>query len=271
MASSAARAFRLLCREGRHKGQTSGLPGPALSKCAQANLVILPREYAADFEEFCSLNPKPCPLLEVTGVGSRNFARLGPDIDITRDVPKYCIFKDGKVVEEVYSIESYWNDNMVGFMLGCSFSFESALLEAGIPVRHIEQGTNVPMYQTNIQCIKAGIFEGPVVVSMRPFHPDVVESVINITEKYPRVHGSPIHIGTPEDIGVDLSKPPDWGESVEIRDGEIPVFWGCGVTPQAALERAQPSFAITHAAGHMLVLDIANEELAGNALKSSAS
>ena len=144
-------------------------------------------------------------------------------------------------------------------MLGCSFSFESALLEAGIPVRHIEQGTNVPMYQTNIQCIKAGIFEGPVVVSMRPFHPDVVESVINITEKYPRVHGSPIHIGTPEDIGVDLSKPPDWGESVEIRDGEIPVFWGCGVTPQAALERAQPSFAITHAAGHMLVLDIANE------------
>lgn len=261
-AAAAARAFRLLCREGKHTEQTSGLRGAALSRCAQANVVILPKEHALDFESFCRLNPTPCPLLEVTKVGSPRFPSMGADIDLTRDVPKYCIFKYGDMVEEVTSIETYWNEDMVGFLLGCSFSFESALIEAGISVRHIEQGSNVPMYETNLQCQKVGIFEGPVVVSMRPFHPDVVDDVIKITSKYPRVHGAPIHVGSPEEIGVDLSAPPKWGDAVKIHEDEVPLFWGCGVTPQAALVKARPSLAITHAPGHMLVLDVENDDLA---------
>ena len=260
-AAVAARAFRQLCREGKHTGQTSGLSG-VLGRCAQANVVILPKHYAADFEMFCRLNPRPCPLLEVTEIGSPKFTKMGQSIDVTQDVPKYSIFKDGELVEEVISVESYWDEDMVGFILGCSFSFESALIDAGIPVRHIEQGRNVPMYQTNIQCKKSGIFEGPMVVSMRPFHPDDIGNVVQITSKYPRVHGAPIHIGFPEDIGIDITKPPDWGDAVKIHEEEVPLFWACGVTPQAALTQARPSLAITHSAGHMLVLDVENEDLA---------
>lgn len=267
-AATAARAFRQLCREGKHTGQTSGLAGAALSRCAQANVVILRHEDAEDFENFCRLNPKPCPLLEMTEVGSPFFTKMGKDIDVTRDVPKYSIFQDGNVVDEAHSVESYWDNDMVGFLLGCSFSFESALVDAGLPVRHIEQGSNVPMYKTNIQCKKSGKFEGPMVVSMRPFLPSDVETVIAITEQYPRVHGAPIHVGSPEEIGVDVSSPPDWGDAVEIRDGEVPVFWACGVTPQAALVQARLPLAITHAPGHMLILDVENEGLTGNLMEN---
>lgn len=227
---------------------------------AQANLVILPGEYAADFREFARKNPKPCPVLEVIE-GSPIVHDMGEGASIVTDIPKYFIYKDGVKVDEVTDASPYWRQGFVGFLIGCSFSFEEALLEAGIDVRHISQGCNVPMYKTGIQCERAGVFEGPLVCSMRPMTPKNAEIAAEITGRYPNVHGAPVHMGDPGQIGIlDIARP-DYGDPVEIREGEIPVFWACGVTPQAAVERAKPPIVITHAPGHMFITNVKNSEL----------
>jgi uncharacterized protein YcsI (UPF0317 family) len=219
-------------------------------------LVILPADLAADFGEYCRLNPKPCPVLARTEPGDPHFRSLGEDIDIRTDVPKYRIWRNGELVVETTDIRDHWRDDLVSFALGCSFSFEQLLIDQGIEIRHIKQGTNVPMYQTSIDTVPAKFFSGPLVVSMRPLSSADAIRAIEITSKYPDVHGAPVHIGFPERIGIsDLAKP-DYGDPIAILPGELPVFWACGVTPQAAIERARPSFCITHAPGCMLITDL---------------
>ena len=254
---SAAYAGRLKIREGRHNKQTSGFaPG-----FAQANLVILPQKWAKDFFEFCYRNPKACPLLGVGRPGDVSLPSLGKNIDISRDVPKYRVFKDGVFVEEVEDCLAYWQADFVSFLIGCSFSFEWAILNAGIEVRHIAVDRNVSMYRTNIQCESVGPFNGPLVVSMRPMKPKDAIIAIQLTGVMPQVHGAPIHFGDPEVIGIaDIAKP-DFGEAVPIYEGEVPVFWACGVTPQVAVMNASPEIAITHSPGCMLVTDITDDEL----------
>ncbi|MBI0577766.1 putative hydro-lyase [Neobacillus cucumis] len=226
----------------------------------QANLVILKKEYAFDFLLFCQRNPKPCPLLDVTEPGSFIPGKIARNADIRTDIPRYRIYRDGVFTEEVTDISEYWEDDMVGFLLGCSFTFETPLLESGIPVRHIEENCNVPMFKTNIPCERAGVFEGPTVVSMRPMKPEDAIRAVQITSRFPSVHGAPIHIGDPSQIGIaDISKP-DFGDPVTIKDGEIPVFWACGVTPQAVAMKSKPSIMITHAPGHMFISDVRDEK-----------
>ena len=256
--------LRTLIRQGKYGGNTSGF-------CAgyvQCNLVILPADSATEFLQFCQRNPKPCPLIAKSEPGDFKLPTLGHDLDIRTDIPSYKVFEQGQVVSEINDISALWRDDLVAFLLGCSFSFEEALIADGLDVRNISEAVNVPMYRTNIDCTPAGPFAGKMVVSMRPFLPSDVETVIAITEQYPRVHGAPIHVGSPEEIGVDVSSPPDWGDAVEIRDGEVPVFWACGVTPQAALVQARLPLAITHAPGHMLILDVENEGLTGNLMEN---
>jgi len=228
----------------------------------QANLVILPVKYAMDFFIFCQRNPKPCPVLDVCEPGKFTPILTAPSADIRTDIPKYRLYKKGVMVEEVNDILNLWSDDLVSFLLGCSFTFEKALSDAGIPIRHIEENRNVPMYITNIECVPAGIFNGPMVVSMRPIAEELVEKAISITSRFPRVHGAPIHVGDPAKIGIkDISKP-DFGDLVSIKKGEIPVFWACGVTPQAAVMRVKPELVITHAPGHMFITDIKDDDLA---------
>lgn len=229
---------------------------------AQANLVILPREYAEDFKEFTEKNPKPCPVLEILD-GSPLVHDMGEGANIATDIPRYFIYRNGVKTDEVTDISAYWQEDFVGFLIGCSFSFEEALLEAGIDVRHISMGCNVPMYKTNMECEKAGVFEGPLVCSMRPMTPENAKKAAEITGRYPNVHGAPVHMGDPAQIGISDIDSPDYGDSVEIRDGEIPVFWACGVTPQAAVERAKPPIVITHAPGHMFITNVKNADLNG--------
>ena len=228
----------------------------------QANLVVLPKALAADFLLFCQRNPKPCPLLSVSDPGSTFFAGFGDDLDIRTDVPRYRVWKNGEMIDEVANVSSYWRDDLVSFAIGCSFSFEEALVAEGLDVRHISCASNVPMYRSNIATHAAGPFHGPMVVSMRPFKPAEAIRAIQLTSKFPSVHGAPVHLGDATQIGiVDLNKP-DFGEPVEIRAGEIPVFWACGVTPQAVLMASKPDFCITHAPGYMLVTDKLNAQLA---------
>jgi uncharacterized protein YcsI (UPF0317 family) len=247
--------FRASCRQGEFTSQTSG----QCSGFAQANLCILPKKYAYDFLLFCTRNPKPCPLLHVLEEGQFQF---GQDIDVRSDLPKYRVYENGILKsEEPTNIESLWRSDYVTFVIGCSFSFEEAMTRAGLPLRHVETQRNVPMYNTSIACAPAGCFSGNMVVSMRPMTPAQALKAVEITARYPRVHGSPIHLGSPSDIGIfDIDKP-DYGEAVEIRPGEIPVFWACGVTPQAIVMKSKPSICITHAPGCMLVLDTRNDEL----------
>lgn len=288
---------RLACRKGQLADHTSGL-APGL---AQANLVILPEECADDFQRFCELNPQPCPLLEVTKDGSPYFTEVAKGSDVRTDLPKYRVWRDGKLAEEVTDVLHLWPDakkegdsaiksetediRWRAFLLGCSFSFEESLLQANIPVRHLQQDSltyngqnkceppftklseeprNVPMYKTNVACKSSGVFQGPLVVSMRPMTPEQAEEAARITGQYPRVHGAPVHAGDPSKLGIDKIDKPDFGDPVTILEGEIPVFWACGVTPQAALMQAKLPIAITHAPGHMLVLDCTNESLKGN-------
>lgn len=254
---SAAYAIRLKIREGHHNKQTSGFaPG-----FAQANLVILPQEWARDFFEFCYRNPKACPLLAVGRPGDVTLPTLGKDINISTDVPKYRVFKDGIFVEEIEDCSNYWRADFVSFLIGCSFSFEWAILKAGIEVRHIALDRNVSMYRTNIQCESAGPFEGPFVVSMRPMKPKDAITAIQLTGAMPQVHGAPIHFGDPEEIGIADIANPDFGDAVPIYEGEVPVFWACGVTPQVAVMNAKPEIAITHSPGCMLVTDITDDQL----------
>ncbi len=248
---------RLAARSGSLATQTSGLAGGF----AQANLVILPREYAYDFLLFCQRNRKPCPLLEVTDVGSPVPRTLAPDADLRTDLPRYRVWEHGTPVAEPNDIRDLWRDDFVSFLIGCSFTFEAALIRAGLEVRHVELGVNVPMYRTNIACTPAGIFSGPLVVSMRPYQPADVERARAVTARYPDVHGAPVHWGAAEAIGITNLAHPDFGDPVPLRAGEIPVFWACGVTPQAAIMAARPSLAITHSPGCMLVTDMLDESL----------
>ena len=253
-----AEQTRGACRTGQLSEQTSGLaPG-----FAQANLVILPRELAADFLLFCQRNPKPCPLLDVTEPGSPVPRRAAPEADLRTDLPRYRVWRDGRLVDEPTDIRSLWQDDFVSFLIGCSFTFEAGLLRAGVPVRHIELGVNVPMVRTNVACQPAGVFHGPLVVSMRPLKPADAIRAVQITSRYPAGHGAPVHLGLPEQIGIaDLARP-DFGDPVPIERDELPVFWACGVTPQAVVMSAKPPLVITHSPGCMFVTDLRDEELA---------
>ncbi len=249
---------RLASRKGVLTDSTAGFaPG-----YVQANLAILPERLAGDFLRFCQRNPKPCPLIGVSEVGDPTLASIGADLDIRTDVPGYRVFRDGEVIAETTDIRDYWRDDLVTFAIGCSLSFEEALLDADVPLRHVETGVKVPMFRTNIACVPAGPFAGPMVVSMRPMTPAQAIRAVQITSRYPAVHGAPVHIGLPEAIGIaDLSKP-DYGDPVEIRPGELPVFWACGVTPQSVIAAAKIDFAMSHAPGMMLATDLKNHALA---------
>jgi uncharacterized protein YcsI (UPF0317 family) len=245
-------------RTGEWSGPTAGLADGHV----QANLVILPRALADDFLRFCQRNPKPCPVLAVGEPGRPGLPALGEGIDIRTDVPRYRVWRHGALVDEPTAIGHLWRDDFVTFAIGCSFSFEQALLEADLPVRHIEQGRNVPMYRTRIATEPAGPFHGPLVVTMRPMPAAAAIRAIQVTSRFPNVHGAPVHIGDPAQIGIaDLARP-DYGDAVDVREGELPVFWACGVTPQAAIVQAQPEFCITHAPGCMLITDLMNHQLA---------
>ena len=239
-------------REGRFCEETAGLAGGYL----QGNIAIMPASLATDFFRFCQRNPKPCPLVGVSETGDPMLPALGMDIDIRTDIPRYKIFRDGEFVEQVTDINEYWSDDLVTFVLGCSFSFEEALMAEGISVRHIEQKRNVPMYHSNIAAKAAGPFKGELVVSMRPLPVADAIRAVEITSRFTRAHGAPIHLGDPAEIGINNINQPDFGDPVDIRDGEIPVFWACGVTPQIAIRNAKPPLSITHAPGHMLITDI---------------
>ena len=228
----------------------------------QGNLAILPEKFAASFHRFCQLNPKPCPIIGMSDVGDPRIPSLGLDLDIRTDVPRYRVWRDGALVDEPSDIAKWWRDDLVTFAIGCSFSFEQALLEAGIELRHMTCDCTVPMYRTSVQTTAAGPFHGPLVVSMRPMRPADAIRAIQITTRFPAVHGAPVHIGKPELIGIaDLAKP-DYGDAVPIRDDDIPVFWACGVTPQSVIAAARPDFCITHYPGAMLVTDRRNNEFA---------
>ena len=258
MESSTGKDVRLACRRGEWSKPTAGLAAGR----AQANLVVLPKEWAFDFLLFCQRNPKPCPLLEVTEPGDPVPRRFAPDADLRTDLPRYRIWRSGELAEERAEVSDLWQQDFVSFLIGCSFTFESALLEAGVPVRHIEDNVNVPMFRTNIPCQPAGPFQGPMVVSMRPLTPASAIKAVQITSRYPSVHGAPVHWGNPEAIGIrDISKP-DYGDPVRIEPEEIPVFWACGVTPQSVLMAAKLPLAITHAPGCMFVTDVMDESLA---------
>jgi uncharacterized protein YcsI (UPF0317 family) len=251
-------AARLAIREGTHRGPTSGLaPG-----FVQGNLAILPNVLAADFLRFCQLNPKPCPLIGSSAPGDWRVPALGEDLDIRTDLPRYRVWRNGELVAEPDEIDEFWRDDLVSFVIGCSFSFEEALMADGIEMRHITRGCNVPMYRTSIATAPAGPFHGPMVVSMRPMRPADAIRAIQITTRFPAVHGAPVHIGKPELIGIkDLAKP-DYGDAVEVTEDELPVFWACGVTPQSVIATVKPEFCITHYPGSMLVTDRKNTEFA---------
>ena len=251
-------ALREKIRSGDHAGNTSGYaPGHV-----QCNIVILPAAQANDFLRFCQLNPKPCPLIAMSNKpGDYTLPLLG-DIDIRSDVPSYRVFHNGELTGEPAEITALWQDDLVTFALGCSFSFEEALLADGLEVRNVTEGVNVPMYRTSIDCNSAGPFAGKMVVSMRPFAAAQAIRAVQICTRFPAVHGAPVHLGDPALIGIgDLARP-DYGDAVSVRSNELPLFWACGVTPQVALEAARPPLAITHSPGCMLVTDLRNSQLA---------
>jgi uncharacterized protein YcsI (UPF0317 family) len=247
---------RLAIRRNEHTGPTSGLaPG-----FVQANLAILPKALAEDFLRFCQLNPKPCPLVGVGAPGDPALPALAEDLDIRTDLSRYRVWTNGEVVDEPNDIKRWWRDDLVTFAIGCSFSFEEALVESGIELRHVTCNCTVPMYRTSIDCAPAGPFHGKLVVSMRPMTPANAIRAVQVTTRFPSVHGAPVHLGKPESIGiVDIAKP-TWGDAVPIGADEIPVFWACGVTPQSVIADARPEFCITHYPGAMLVTDRRNVE-----------
>lgn len=250
-------SVRQTIRSGEWKGHTSGLA----ERQVQGNVVILPERQAADFLRFCQRNPKPCPVLAVSEPGSYGLPTLGRDIDIRTDVPKYRVWRHGELEEEIHDITAIWQPDWVTFVLGCSFSFEQALMDDGIQLRHVQQGRNVAMFKTSISTVPAGDFRGPLVVTMRPMTASDAIRAVQITSRFPNVHGAPVHLGDPKQIGIhDLSRP-DYGDPVEILANEIPVFWACGVTPQAAIIQAKPPICITHSPGCMLVTDLLNHHL----------
>jgi uncharacterized protein YcsI (UPF0317 family) len=251
-------AARQAIRRGEHSGPTSSLaPG-----FVQANLAILPKSFAEDFLRFCHLNPKPCPLVGVAAAGDWRLPAIGEDLDLRTDLSRYRVWRDGAVVEEPTNLMRWWRGDLVTFAIGCSFSFEEALVDGGIELRHVTCDCTVPMYRTSIETVPAGPFHGPLVVSMRPMKPADAIRAVQITTRFPSVHGAPVHLARPEAIGIaDIAKP-DWGDAVPIHDDEIPVFWACGVTPQSVIMAVKPEFCITHYPGAMLVTDRRNNEFA---------
>jgi uncharacterized protein YcsI (UPF0317 family) len=244
-------------RAGKYASTAGVAPG-----FVQGNLVVLPEAQASAFHRFCQLNPKPCPIIGMSDVGDPRIPALGLDLDIRTDIPQYVVWKDGEAIDRPYEVSKYWRDDLVSFVIGCSYSFEEPMMADDLPIRHIEQNTLVPMYRTNIACRPAGPFAGPMVVSMRPLKPVDAIRAVQITSRFPSVHGAPVHLGLPQSIGItDLAKP-DYGDPVTVAADEIPVFWACGVTPQSVIAAAKVPFAITHAPGMMLVTDLKNKQLA---------
>ena len=248
---------RAAIRAGRWAQQTAGLAAGFV----QANLAILPEADAEDFHEFCRLNPKPCPLLDVTAPGSPAPEKTAPGADLRTDLPRYRVFEGGELVAEPTDISAWWRDDLVAFLLGCSFTFEPALIEAGVPVRSIDRGTVVPMYRTNRMCVPVGRFAGPMVVSMRPIPAGLVDLATAISGRYPDVHGAPVHAGDPAEIGVEDLDQPHWGDPPPSEPGDVPVFWACGVTPQAVALASKPELMITHAPGNMFITDLRIDDL----------
>ena len=255
--AAASERARLECRAGMASSTAGVAPG-----YVQGNLAILPEKLAASFHRFCQLNPKPCPIIGMSEAGDPRIPSLGLNLDIRTDVPRYRVWQNGEVVDEPTDIMAYWRDDLVAFVLGCSFSFEEALMADDLPIRHIERNVRVPMYRTNIACTPSGPFAGPMVVSMRPFKPADAIRAVQITSRFPAVHGAPVHLGHPRSIGIADIMKPDYGDAVPVADDEIPVFWACGVTPQSVISAAKLPFAITHAPGLMLVTDLLNKHLA---------
>lgn len=243
---------RAAIRAGQYASHTAGLGRGYL----QANLAIMPEAFALDFMRFCQRNPKPCPLTGVSDTGNPQMFTMGRDIDIRSDVPAYNIYRDGKLDDTVSDIRDLWRDDFVVFALGCSFTFENALQQAGIPVWHIDHNTTVPMFRSNLQTVPAGPFSGQMVVSMRAIPEDRVEEVAAISRRFPLAHGAPVHCGDPSGLGIKDIARPDWGDPAPVGPGQVPVFWACGVTPQVAIEAAGLPLCITHKPGHMLITDI---------------
>jgi uncharacterized protein YcsI (UPF0317 family) len=244
--------LRRLCRDGAFDGPTSGLAAGYV----QANMVILPKADAEDFSDYCARNPKPCPVLEMLGPGDPEPKMVAPGADVRTDLPRYRVFRDGVLIAEPTGIQDLWRDDLVTFLLGCSFTAEEALLGAGLPLYHIKETGFVPMFTTNIATEPAGMFSGPMVVTMRPFTEDDAARAAEITSHYPMGHGAPIHKGDPAAIGISDLSAPDYGMAVTIPDGHVPLFWACGVTPQEAILKSRPALAITHAPGHMFVSEV---------------
>lgn len=256
LAGKSPREIRELIRTNQFNGPTAGVA----RGYAQANLAVLKKEDAFSFLLFCQRNQKPCPLLDVTEPGSPIPSLVAPEGDIRTDIGSYRIYRNGELSEEVQDITPFWEDDMVGFLIGCSFTFEHALINNGIPIRHIDLGCNVPMYKSNIACTRAGKFDGNMVVSMRPVKEKDVVRAVQVTSRFPAVHGGPVHIGSPETIGIQDLAAPDFGDAVSVDAGEVPVFWACGVTPQAVAMHAKPELMITHSPGHMFVTDVSDEQ-----------
>jgi uncharacterized protein YcsI (UPF0317 family) len=252
------REIRADIRSGTLTGITAGLGEGHV----QANLAVLPRDQAYDFLLFCQRNPRPCPLIEVTDVGSTEPVGVAPGADLRTDIPRYRIYKDGELADEVTDVTAWWRDDLVAFLLGCSFTFEWALLEAGIRLKHVEQGRNVAMWRTSIACRPAGAFHGPMVVSMRPIPAAQLSKAVTASARFPNAHGAPVHIGDPSAIGIADVTRPDWGDPQSFDPGDVPVFWACGVTPQAVALASRPPFMITHSPGHMFITDVPNHALA---------
>jgi len=248
---------RLLIRAGRWRMPTTELaPG-----YVQANLVIVPNSLADEFERFCRLNPQPLPLLERTHPGSPNPSHCAKDADLRTDIPKYRVYESGVMTQEITDLRSAWQDDWCAFLLGCSFTFDSLLSEAGIPVRHLDQGCNVPMYETDRPLQPSGPFSGNLVVSMRPIPLCDIDRVVELTRPLDFAHGEPVHVGSPEDLGISDLSLPNYGDAVEVRDGEAPVFWACGVTAQSVAKTGRIPLMVTHAPGHMFITDLKTADL----------
>ncbi|WP_197381498.1 putative hydro-lyase [Mycolicibacterium mengxianglii] len=252
LAVNCPEAARTLIRSGVITEHTSGLA----SGFAQANLVVLPRPAAAEFLRFCVVNRQTCPLIDITEPGSPVPGYAAPGADLRTDLPRYRVFRDGQLVDETTDVTEYWRADLVAFLLGCSFTFEWALTAAGLPLAHQKQQVNVPMYVTNRACVPMGAFGGPLVVSMRPYRADDALRAAAVTARFPAMHGQPLHIGDPTELGIaDLDRP-DFGDAVTVASDEVPVFWACGVTPQVVVQQARPDLAIFHMPGHMFITDL---------------
>jgi uncharacterized protein YcsI (UPF0317 family) len=245
-------------RRGKLTDVTAGLG----ENYVQANLAVLPKAQAYDFLLFCQRNPKACPLIEVTDAGSAEPVTVAPGADLRTDIPKYRIYRDGELADEVTDATSYWRDDLVSFLIGCSFTFEWALLEAGVRLWHVENGKGVAMWRTSVQCRPAGVFHGPMVVSMRPIRNADLAKTVTTSARFPGAHGAPIHVGDPAGIGIEDITRPHWGDAQPIGPDDVPVFWACGVTPQAVALASKPPFMITHSPGHMFITDLPNSTLA---------